>query len=442
MEHIQLNKEAIVANIAAIEALDLKTASVKEIEELLFPFFRGLRVKAPSLNPGVYLYRSRVCSAKPEHVRELSYPPKEYVRSYGRANDMGQSMFYGGISKNIPFFEIGAKLGDNITMSVWRTKSNLVLNHIGFTEEIFKLLGSNREWDAIYPFVKDTNNFSDLNAFVYNYLAAEFSKQVPKHEPYLYKPSIAIANKLLMGEVLQGILYPAMAMAGNADNLVLKPSYVDTHMEFVAVEYLEVTYAEGMQYRYEALDSATEILDGRIRWSGKGLAWTLRGNQSIAMTAEGGDWIGRDDQGQRLDPKSIQALNNTATALEKKFLNDFEHAVKVSKDVPLKSPAEIINAKCILLLDFDQTQRYLSFYIPPCENPLEAAQTLVSAYSSFLYIDHEQILEVKDEKTGKLLYTNKDLKSSNKIYLYSESSFEPNLLQKPKGLEVHSQFPG
>jgi len=364
MASLELNRKAIESSINSIDKLNPDSCSINDIELLLTPLFTGYMVKAPSFDPGIYLYRSRIVSEKPEYLHELTYPPAKYVTDYGRANDIGQSMFYGSISRNVPYFEMGATAGDKLVMSVWKTNSKLLLNHIGFTETIFKMLRSNRNLDSIYPFVKGMHNFNDLNELAYNYLAAAFSRKISKDEKYLYKVSVAISKKLLMGDLIPGILYPTIAMSGNSDNIVLKPSYVDEHLEFIAVEYIEVTEAVDMKYHSRPLDAANEIVGKKIQWSGKSLGWTLENQQAVAFRSDGVEWIGEKNGGNRWDLKPTHPIRFDLSALEQKFLNDFKDAVRIGSNIMLKSSEECITVKVALLLNFDTKSRFLAYYIP------------------------------------------------------------------------------
>ncbi len=421
MENLELNQAAILENISLLENLDYRTASIKEIEDLLFPLFKGFRMTVPSFDPGVYLYRSRICKDKPKHIAELSYPPPQFISEYGRANDIGQPMFYGSISKNVPFFELNAKTGDRLILSIWKTKAKLLLNHIGFSENVSQLLQSGRAFHSIYQFASDTLKFNDLNTFVYNFLAASFARKITREKNFDYKLSIAITNKLIMGDMLHGVLYPSIAMNGNSDNIVLKPSYVDENLEFVGVEYLEVVASEGMKYKHETLDSATKIDKGELKWTGKLLGWTLDSQKSIAFSSDGSDWSAKDETGNRSDPKPTTPIRKDLSNLEREYVDSFSHAAKVSQDVPVVSQQEKLIVRCTLCLDFENKVRFLSFYIPKSVNPSGVADSLIQKTELFLEMDKDQEMEMRDETSGELLCTNMELMFNGNIYLFSES---------------------
>ncbi|MDB5144662.1 MAG: hypothetical protein JWQ66_3375 [Mucilaginibacter sp.] len=200
----KLNKENIEKAILKLGNSDLKTVTIKELEDLLLPLFTGYKISAPQFEPNdVTILRGRICE-KPHYFHEITYPKSEYIKTYGRVNDIGQSMFYGSIGKAAPLKELGVKVGDRLIMGLWNIKESMLLNHVGFTKKTGDTLKSKRNLQEIYDFVKSTNGHDELNTFVYNYLADIFTWKVSGAENHLYKLSIAIANKLLMGDIFRG----------------------------------------------------------------------------------------------------------------------------------------------------------------------------------------------------------------------------------------------
>lgn len=304
MKHLELNECDVKGAIKNIESIDLQNTSIDELEELLSPLFIGYKVSAPRFEKGVYLYRGRICD-KPSNIKDVNYPLPSVITSYGRLNNISESIFYGATARGVPFFELGVDVGDRIALSVWKSTERMLLNHVGFTDECTTLLNSKRNLDRIYEFVKETNNFGDLNNFVHSYLASKFSETIKKGEEYKYKLTIAIGRKLIMGDLFAGILYPTIAMSGNADNIAIKTEYVDSAMSFVSVEYIEVTERNGMQYKINTLDSATKLdSNGDILWSGRNLRWQLKNkDEEIVMKSEGGAWEAYDRSGNRINPE-------------------------------------------------------------------------------------------------------------------------------------------
>jgi hypothetical protein len=73
MPYIAQDLVAATNAIAAVRALDLRSATIEEIFNLLTLIFRGYRIKAPIFEPGITLFRSRICD-KPSHITALLAP--------------------------------------------------------------------------------------------------------------------------------------------------------------------------------------------------------------------------------------------------------------------------------------------------------------------------------------------------------------------------------
>jgi len=299
----QLDIEKIKRAIKEIKKIDLQITTIEELETLLEPLFTGYQVSAPRFNPPVYLYRARRIE-RPSKLEEVYYPKPELIKKLGRINNIGEPFFYAATARSVPFFELDVQPGEHVTVACWKTKKPLLLNHVGFTKECKDKLNSNRDLSQIYEFVKNMANFDETNKLVSNFLASKFVEIIPKGYEHNYKTTIAIAKKLLMGNLLNGILYPTIAMSGNADNVVLKPDYADNNLEFVSVEHIKIKERNGMKIEIDVLDSATKIENnGLFKWSGRKLQWKItEDGGELQMKSEGGGWHAYDKYGNKVDP--------------------------------------------------------------------------------------------------------------------------------------------
>jgi hypothetical protein len=302
MIDLKLDPREVQRAIRELEHVDLAAATIEELEARLVPLFRGYRAVAPKFDPGVYLYRGRKC-AKPTRLSEITYPPSHLVSAIGRANGVGQSMFYAATARAVPFFELGVGAGDFLALSRWKTVSPFILNHVGFSSEPGSFGDAKRNLDKVYKFVSNTRGHGDLNALVYDYLAYAFARPVKGKEQLHYKLTTAISRKMLSGSFIHGLLYPTIEMSGNADNVVLKKESADRHLEFVSAEYILVKEVRGSQFNIEILDSAARVdLVGTLFWSIRGLQWSLNPGEELTLVVEGGEFIAYDPSGARVDP--------------------------------------------------------------------------------------------------------------------------------------------
>ena len=211
-------------------------------------------------------------------ISQLTYPPVEIVKVLQRANREGQPRFYGSSGANAPFYELRSQVGDHIALSTWRVVKEGVVNHIGYMPEILERLQSHKAVGRVAQQMAPELSYGPVDKLVHSFLASEFSKDVPVGSEYLYKLSVAIAERLLVEMVnskenverFDGLLYPSLAMRGNSDNVCLLPRFVDDSLHFVAVDYVRVDKitADG-SYLLANIDHATGVaLDGSIEWLG------------------------------------------------------------------------------------------------------------------------------------------------------------------------------
>jgi hypothetical protein len=303
-----LNRDEIEQAILRIEKIDLTQTSIENIKEILKTLFTGYIQTTPIIQPGLDLFRGIIYNNKPTNLSFLSYPPIEFARE-NRASRQGQQFFYSATSRQVPLFELGLKEGDKFVLARWQTKKELFLNNIGYTQENFTNLNSNREspqWNNNE--IKPIKN-NELNKYIQNYLAKTFSQKIPKDKTYLYKLTIAIAEKLYSEDEeinvkFDGILYPTVPMNGNADNLVLRRSFVDEeNLMFMEAEWVEVKKVYDFKFDVDVLDWANSISNiGEIEWKGRLQLWDFFPDEGFYFTDINGRKVGKNKYDEPIEP--------------------------------------------------------------------------------------------------------------------------------------------
>ena len=288
--------------IHRLQEVDLKSVAIDELKDSLFIIFKGYMNQTPQLKPGQLIYRGVSWDERPNNVSQLSYPPSEVIGVFGRVNRPGKSIFYGCTSMQAIFYELGLESKDQVAVGKWRMKSPFLLNNIGYTSKSFDELQSNRavpDWSVIKEPPKGSN------ALRKEFLSREFTRRVQKGEEHLYKLSIAVAEKHLHGEMFAGLLYPSVARQANADNMALKPDYVDRGMCLEEVQYIQVNkHQNELEYDIAVLDSANEFTDtGEILWKGPPKKWILdKEGAGLLFRVESGKWVARNKAGEVVEP--------------------------------------------------------------------------------------------------------------------------------------------
>lgn len=426
MRILEMNQEAVEKAIRNVESLDYKTISIKEIENILEPMFKGYEICAPKFKPGLEVYRGRICD-KPTNIKEISYPPPTFIRNYGRINDKGESIFYAATGRGVTFFELKARVGDTIAISHWRTKKEAILNHIGFTSKAKKVLNSNRNLDKIYNFVRETIKVPcDINSLVNDYISSKFIESVNPSEEERYKLSIALARKLITCDLLDGLLYPTIAMFGNADNIAFKTKFVDSSIDFVSVEFVRVTNVEGVNYTFDILDSANKLDSaGNFVWSGRGLSWVMNGeNKILRMSVENDTWKASNEKGETIDPNNNEILKpkdkDTVRLITKMQADYSSYAIAnsdwafeiISKDVG-KFKKEVTSHS---LMNFRQKEFHVAFVILNLDEEYKLLPNLVNEHIK--KVQNVAFLSLVNEKDGTNI-SNQDLNFSKKVFIYT-----------------------
>jgi hypothetical protein len=264
--------QGVLDAISKIKALDLRTVTIEDILELLKPFFDGYSHATTNYHAGLHIYRTSV-SHKATKVSQLAYPPASLTK-IGRANREGKSVFYGCSDKIGAIIERRLSKGDKFTLSEWITTDKLLVNHVGFVDEILQKHGSKRPPEQLARF-KANGKVSELIA---EFLSGVFTETVGIDETHKYKLSNAIAEQLLLpiesdiGLKFSGLLYPSVAMSSTADNLALDTQYVDSCMKVIKAEFWEVVNVRlnkdnAPSYDWAILDVASSFSkDGAIKW--------------------------------------------------------------------------------------------------------------------------------------------------------------------------------
>src|SRR5579871_2045520 len=111
--------DAVRACIERFKGFDLHVLSIDDVKEELTFSLKGFQLVAPRFEPGLKLYRARNMfgAGPPKYLSEIGAPPAHLVRTNGRCNRAGESIFYCSSQQNAPFFEVGAKSGERLVIS-------------------------------------------------------------------------------------------------------------------------------------------------------------------------------------------------------------------------------------------------------------------------------------------------------------------------------------
>jgi hypothetical protein len=260
------------------------------------------------------LYRGVKWSAcQPRTIEDLSYPKPDIVRDYGRANRIGQSMFYGCLGAFPVFLEIQVQEGDLVALSEWSITEPLWMHNLGYHPDALEVIGAPIPPQR-FPLINPIPNETKRNYRLRRKMSLAFTKDVPDDARYRYKETIAI-NELLFdraspipshglgaprSEHVAGTVYPTVRMQGLADNVAIWPKFVDRYLKVQSVRYIRVESVDHEKLTYDLLTLAhsTMLSGGTIIWREE-LPPERERRTHVAF--EGGRWIFRDGLGRIYD---------------------------------------------------------------------------------------------------------------------------------------------
>jgi len=288
----------------------LQVRTIESLKTYLRRRIGGYTVAIKYITTENLLYRGRVCRGRPSTIDEVSYPPPERVTSLGRANRVGQPMFYCCRGAFPVFFEIHVREGDMIAVSEWAVSEPLWMHNLGFHPETLEQLGGPIRPSFSSPIPRETNRNERLRRA----MSMAFTARVLQGDEHLYKETIAI-NELLFDRAspipardhggpsdrrAAGTVYPTVQMRGLADNIAVEPEFVDRYLRIRSVRYVQVEGVDHVQLAYNFLTVAhADTFVGRMIIWKDDLPPEKERRTRVAF--EGGLWLSRDGYGRVYD---------------------------------------------------------------------------------------------------------------------------------------------
>lgn len=264
----------------------LKKDSINERETeflkqffLDFTFITGLTYKTKiekfqrvTINSRIFGEEKRITE-----IKHLENPPKEYVKRYGRANLIGQSVLYATDNTLTALAEMRPEAGQLITISKWKliTDYDLTVNSI-FKNSPTKNDTSNSmtmraqfEYSKLvskidYP--KELLNQIDL---LIQFVCDCFSKEVNDLNHFDYFLSAHYANQIFEtlqdGEV-DAIFYPSVRQSLELSNIAMKPSVFKSNYALESVEESILVRFQNNGWQLEGTGDSKKFENGNILW--------------------------------------------------------------------------------------------------------------------------------------------------------------------------------
>lgn len=273
--YVDLNSNSLFKNMELLRSFDLRDGSIEDLTILVQDLIKGYLNRTVIFPKGGSLFRAIPYATKPTRLDQLSYPPDILARE-NRANRAGKQVLYCSTSKGTPIYEIRPTPGSYVALVQYNIEKDLEVAHIGFTHENLNRMNVDRgmpEWSL------DNNILSklEINSFLENYLAEEFTQVIGADDHHLYKLTIAIAELLTRHSHIFGLIYPSIATTGLRDNIVIDKSFLDIGgLSFDSVEWVKIINIDDDSIDTWVEDFACAVdrdRDKSVQWLGRQAIW-------------------------------------------------------------------------------------------------------------------------------------------------------------------------
>lgn len=292
---------------------ELRRQSIDTLKRRLRGQLGGYRIAIKNIQARELLFRGvRLTHEEgcPDRISRISHPPLEnaesLVKELGRVNRIGQSMFY--CSKGAPavFYELQAKQGEFFVLSGWEVTEPLWMHNLGYYPQALQQMGAHKHSIAMREqLINSIPNETKKNRKLRHRLSKAFTVEVPAGEEHKYKQSIAIGELFMDGSPIPqqaggprinkaaGIVYPAMKLHGDADNLVILPEIVESSLRIKSAQYVRIEAADEKlsSYTFLTVSIATGFIENKIVWRDD---FGTEDDRRCHIAFENGEWVQRD----------------------------------------------------------------------------------------------------------------------------------------------------
>ncbi len=273
----------IQETIQKIEAVDLKDDNaVERLHKIISTELRKLPTFMLDMDIGEPLVRARYLTDKENYhhlIKDYSFNPDPKKIKIGRANHIGQQVFYGARFRETALREVRfiyanrEKKEARYSLGRWEVKENLKLAAIVSPELIRKYKA--KELFGLAEYIEQTNaelsSDKELAGFIdiYTYMAKKFIEAIQEGDEHKYKVTAVFSNFIYLRlPIADGILYQSVQHPENF-NVALKREVVDRnkiHLTFAANQRYVRT--GGLNYEEAESVQTTNIdyVSGHVIW--------------------------------------------------------------------------------------------------------------------------------------------------------------------------------
>lgn len=220
-----LPTDALDSIISYIQTIDSNRVTTPHLKEQFANMLKFLAIMQTAPYYGFY-YRARIIDT--EKLSELLNPPKEYVKTYGRCNSIGESVFYCSNCYTTAILEVRPKLNDTITVLCISLDVND--NNINPWPILIPLSPSKTNDNALQYSIKSNMPLIQNKLIkIENLFSDIMTIDVNTQEEWKYKKSIALTKavfELFKNPKNIGLLYPSKITNYKGINFAINPEWL------------------------------------------------------------------------------------------------------------------------------------------------------------------------------------------------------------------------
>lgn len=245
-----------------------------------FSFITGLTYKTKIERFQRVTINSRIFGEE-NRISEINYlenPPEGYVKKYGRANLIGESVLYATDNPLTALAEMRPEAGQLITISKWKLKTDydLTVNSI-FKNSPTKNSFSNSmtiraqlEYSKLVSKIDYPKELLEQIDLLIKFVCDCFSKEVNDLNHFDYFLSAHYANqiftKLHDGEI-DAIFYPSVRQSLELTNIAMKTTVFKSNYALESVEESKLLRFHNNGWQLEATGDSKKFENNNIIWS-------------------------------------------------------------------------------------------------------------------------------------------------------------------------------
>jgi len=212
------------------------------------------------------------------NVEELWYPPKGRITNYGRANSIGEQVFYCSTTEACTVAEVRPDIGDVVTILECElmTENPPIVQAWGLTAFAIEEKSDGKMAAKLLNFLDGSDNLQKFK-LINEYVDQEFTKIVPQGAEYKYKISIVLFELLMQKKFYDlddgigksdGLAYQSIAWQSGV-NLAIRPESIDRLYRPRSCRMLVIANkaTDPLRFEWRLVNEARRFLDsGSIEW--------------------------------------------------------------------------------------------------------------------------------------------------------------------------------